>query len=479
MVSACGSTANRGRTVALSDGSFATTVPADSRAATDVAGSTASTAGAGPAAGASAGAASGAPTGTTPAASASAASAPVPTGPIEIGFMVAKTSNAAAFGGSLPQTVTEQQMVGALVDRTNAAGGLHGRKVVPVFATTDSASASFDADYAAACATFTQDHHVEAVLGYVADESPVLESCLVAKHIPHLSATYEPSDAPTLARQYPYLFELASPTLERRTEMKVDGAIAGGLLTKQSRLGVVFAGCPSAVTSWNNVVKPSIEAKGITVASVFQTGCPHGAGDVTTEVSKIGNLILQFRTAKVDTLIFHNSDLAALFIIANAAEPQGYRPSYIVSSMAQLQTVIPQIPPAQRANVHGFGWIAANDVARSAFPPLPPAAARCLALLKAGGVNPSTSIDYAKSFYFCDAVFLFEEAVDAAGGHTDGPSVTAAIEAMGTRHPSAITLDGTSDFGPGRHEGVTMARRFDYRADCQCVTYDPQTVRIP
>jgi hypothetical protein len=226
------------------------------------------------------------------------------------------------------------------------------------------------------------------------------------------------------------------------------------------------------------VSKPYIESKGIHVASVFTTGCPHGAGDVTTEVAKIGNLILQFRSAGVDTLLFHNSDLAALFIIANAAEPQGYRPTYIVASMAQLQTVGPQIPPTQRVSVHGFGWIPANDVPRASFPPFLPAAARCLATLKAGGVAPSTSIDFSKAFYFCDALLLFSEALDASGGRTDGPSVAAAIEGMGSHHASAITYDGSSSFGRGRHEGVVTARRIDYHTDCQCFAYGTQTVTV-
>jgi ABC-type branched-subunit amino acid transport system substrate-binding protein len=480
LLAACGSTVNRAtEALAPTSGASGTTPTGEDQPATGTPGTDGTDGTLAPGATVPAGATPGTPTGAATATTVAAGpTSAVPTGPIQLGFMVSTTSNAAAFGGSLPQTVTEEELIRALVARTNAAGGLHGRKIVPVFAKNDSASSNFDADFAAACAKFTEDAHVEAVLGYVSDELAPLESCLTAKRIPHLSATYEPSDAPTLANNYPYLFELASPTLERRTQMKVDGAIAAGLLTPQSRLGVVFAGCPLAIRSWEKVAKPYIESRGITVASVFMTGCPHGAGDVTTEVSKIGNLILQFRSAKVDTLLFHNSDLAALFIIANAAEPQGYRPTYIVSSMAQLQTVGPQIPPTQRVNVHGFGWIPANDVPRSSFPPFPPAASRCLSVLKAGGVSPSTSIDFSKSFYFCDALFLFAEAVDATGGRTDGPSVAAAIEAMGDRHASAVSLDGTSRFGKGRHEGIVSARRIDYRTDCQCFAYGTQTVAV-
>ena len=346
---------------------------------------------------------------------------------------------------------------------------------MPVFSDTDTGGANWDAEFAAACATFTEDHHVEAVLGYVFAQSDSLEQCLTNKEIPHLSATFGTPDAVAMARA-PYLFDIATPTIERRSELKVDGAVAEGLLTRTSKLGIVMDGCAETTRSWTDVVKPYLGSKGIPIATVFQLGCPHGSGDAAAEVGKVGNLVLQLRAAGVDRIIFHaGSEGPAVFVVANAAEPQGYHPLYIVTSLAQTSVLGDQIPAAQRANVHGFGWMPLNDTKRPQWPVLPPAATRCLDLLKKGGITPSTPVDYQTALFTCDAVFLLQEAVAASGGRTDGPSVAAAIEAIGRTHQSALTIDGRSSFGAGHHDGPTTARPFDYQAGCACFAYRATT----
>jgi hypothetical protein len=277
-------------------------------------------------------------------------------------------------------------------------------------------------------------------------------------------------------RRAPYLFDLASPTIERRSMLKVDGAIDAGLLDRNSKLGVVMDGCPETLSSWRDITKPYIESKGIPIATVFQLGCPRGSADAASEVGRVGNLLLQLRSANVDRVLFHSvSEGPFVFVVANAAEPQGYRPVYIVSSIAQTAVIGDQMPPAQRANVHGFGWMPLNDAKRPQWPTLTPAAARCLDLLKKGGIVPTTPVDYAAALFSCDAVFLFQEAFAATGGRTDGPAIAAAIEVIGSRHASALTLDGRSMFGPGQHDAPVTARRFGYQSSCSCFAYRGET----
>jgi ABC-type branched-subunit amino acid transport system substrate-binding protein len=398
-----------------------------------------------------------------------------PTGPIQLGFLTTKVSNAGAFGFATGSNLNEKDVINALLGQINAAGGIRGRKAVAVFSDTDTASVSWDADFAAGCAAFTEDHHVEAVLGYVFGQADALEQCLTRKKIAHLSATFGTPDL-VESRQAPYLFNLASPTIERRSILKVDGAIEAGLLTKSSHLGVVMDGCPSTTRSWSTVVKPYIERKGIPIATVFALGCPRGSGDAAGEVGRIGSLVLALRSANVDTVLLHAaSEGPALFVAANAMEPQGYRPIFLVSSLAQTAVTGDQMPPAQRANVHGWGWMPLNDLKRPQWPALPPAASRCLTMLKKGGIVPNTSVDYASALFTCDSVFLFEEAIAITGGRTDGPSIAAAIESMGTKHQSALSFDGGSSFGPGRHDGPTTVRPFFYDGGCSCFRYKATT----
>jgi ABC-type branched-subunit amino acid transport system substrate-binding protein len=482
LTAACGSTVNTPLEEAVVGGPGASST---SVAAGGALAPTTGTGGATPGAPASRGAPTSGPAGgeatatTAPAAAAGAGGPGAPTGPIQLGFLTTKVSNAGAFGFTTGSNLNEKDVINALLGQMNAQGGIHGRKALAVFSDTDTASVSWDADFAAGCAAFTEDHHVEAVLGYVFGQADALEQCLTRKKIPHLSATFGTPDL-VESRQAPYLFNLASPTIERRSILKVDGAIAAGLLTKSSHLGVVMDACPSTARSWSTIVKPYIERKGIPIATVFALGCPRGAGDAAGEVGRIGSLVLALRSANVDTVLLQSaSEGPALFVAANAMEPQGYRPTFLVSSLAQTAVTGDQMPPAQRANVHGWGWMPLNDAKRPQWPALPPAASRCLGMLKKGGIVPNTSTDYASALFTCDAVFLFQEAVDITGGRTDGPSIAAAIESMGSRHQSALSLDGSSTFGPGHHDGPTTTRPFDYDGGCSCFRYKATTRPIP
>ena len=106
----------------------------------------------------------------------------------------------------------------------NDSGGLAGRKIVPVVADTDTATARWETDYQAACATFTEDHHVSAVLGYSFAMIESFESCLTKAGVSHLSGGYAIGDEKTLD-DYPALVATTNPTVDRRYLVQLDGAV--------------------------------------------------------------------------------------------------------------------------------------------------------------------------------------------------------------------------------------------------------------
>ncbi|MEY2475960.1 MAG: hypothetical protein QOG87_1275 [Actinomycetota bacterium] len=399
-------------------------------------------------------------------------------GPIEIGIVRTGVSNAAAFGASVGNTITEASINDAIVAAMNEQGGLAGRRIVPVYDDTDTASSSWDADFEAACAKFTQDHKVVAVLGYVFDHVDAFEGCLAKRGIPHLSTTFNVPDTEVL-NQYPTLFALATPRIERRSIAKIDGALATGVITKASKLGIVIDGCPGTKRAWNNKTKPYMESKGLTVVSTFEVGCARGSGDVGAEAGRAGNLVLQFRTAGVDTVaVMSVSESGPILILANAAEPQGWRPKYVVSSLASGSILAGQIPNEQAANVHGYGWLPVMDVPPDRWPAVPPAGQRCLKLAASKGLKLTAPADFAFALNICEALFVYEAALKATGGRTDGAAITAAVEALGANHPGAMTLDGRLTFGRDRHDAPSSARYFAWDRGCTCFTYRPHTFTI-
>jgi ABC-type branched-subunit amino acid transport system substrate-binding protein len=409
---------------------------------------------------------------------ASGATGPAQTGPIEVGFVRTGVSNAAAFGASLGNSVSETDVDNALVAAFNDQGGIAGRKIVPVFADTDTGSASWDADFEAACAKFTQDHKVVAVLGYVFDHVDAFETCLAKKGVPHLSTTFNVPDVEVL-KQYPLLLALSTPRIERRSLEKVDGALATGVFTKASKIGVLYDSCPGTERAWTKVTEPYMKAKGLNVVKSAQIGCARGSGDVGATAGQAGNIVLQFRSAGVDALMFNAvSEGPGVLVFAGAAEAQSWHPKYVVSSLANAATLANQIPAAQAANVHGYGWMPAQDVNPPQWPGTNATQQRCINMLKQKGITLKAATDYLYAFNLCDALFVYDLALKATRGNTSGPGVVAAIEALGSSYSAALLLDGKANFSRTQHDAPVLARYFSWDGGCSCYVYRPTLVPI-
>ena len=401
------------------------------------------------------------------------------TGPIQIGIVRTGVSNAAAFGASLGNSVSESDVDDALVAAFNDQGGIAGRKIVPVYADTDTGSTSWDADFEAACAKFTQDNKVVAVLGYVFNHDDAFEGCLAKRNVPHLSTTFNVPDAEVM-KQYPLLIPLSTPRIERRSLAKVDGAIATGVLTKASKIGVLYDSCPGTERAWTKVTEPYMKSKGLNVVKTAEIACARGSGDAGAAAGQAGNIVLQFRSAGVDAMMFNAvSEGPPVLIFASAAEAQSWHPKYVVSSLANAAVLAGQIPPAQAANLHGYGWMPAQDVNPPQWPGTNATQQRCINMLKAKGVLLKAATDYLYAFNLCDAMFVYELALKATRGNTTGPGVVAAIEALGSSYTAALLLDGKATFSRTQHDAPVVARYFAWDGGCSCYTYRPTVVPIP
>lgn len=388
-------------------------------------------------------------------------SAAAQSGPIAIGVVLTDPGTTEYQGVSTGQTLTEQQIDDALFKAINAQGGINGRQVKPVYAPTHTSSTNWATDFAAACATFTQDNKVQAVLGYVFNYDQSFESCLTRNRIPHLMNGFNVPDKQELAKN-PLHRSLAVPTIDDRSILKLKNAIADGFLTKSNKLGVLVDGCPGTEHSWKTVAKPYLDSKGIKYEVLGEGGdCPTGNNSGTANtVAGVPNQLLKLRQEGVDALTFLTvSEGPVLFIVASAAEPQGYRPKYIVSSLANLSALESQLPAAQAKNVRGYGWLPSQDVGAGRQPARDAVQQRCLSLLKTQGAIPQEFGDFANAYRICEAVFAYEAAVKATNGNTTGANVVAALDGLGNRAPSPYVLNGATVFGPGRENSAPSQAR--------------------
>lgn len=393
-----------------------------------------------------------------------------PTGPIEVGFVLTEYSNAEQFGLDSDSTVTEKKIIDALVQSFNEAGGIAGRRVVPIYAATDTGSASIESDFAAACARFTQDHRVVAVLGRIVAWSDSFENCLNKAGVPHIMTAFTVPDIEAF-RRFPLLVAPSNATLEKRSALKIDGALNDGLISSASKLGILMDECAPTQRAWRSV-RQYIEAKQLNIAKTATVRCPSGSSDSSGILSDLQNAVLQFKAAGADNVLFISmAEASTMYFFTQAAEPQGYRPRYVVSSIAWLAQYGSQMPAQQRANVHGYGWLPSVDLLPAQWPSLPGPAQRCLTTLKSKGQAPTQAREHFNAFGLCEAFFLYEKALTATGGKTDARPLIAAVEQLGSGYVSSINIEGRSEYGRSRRDAAAAARHFAWGSECNCFAY--------
>ena len=400
------------------------------------------------------------------------------TSPLSIGVVLTATSNAEAFGVSFGNTYSERQVDDAVINSLNAHGGLAGRKVVPVYAQTDTGSSNWETDFSAACATFTQDHHVVAVLGYVFNYFRSFEGCLSAKGIPHLSTGFNVPDREELAR-FPLQLDLDVPTIDRRGLLKLVGGAQDQVLTSKNRIGLLTDTCPGTPSSLEHVFLPAASKLGLKVVKTVSISCPNGNADSAGAVRALQSAVLSFASANVDRVILHaSSEGPALLLFSLSAESQGYRPTYVVSSLANLEALRAEFPANQIGNIHGYGWMPTQDVPPRDYPKPNALQQRCLALLKSASIRPSAGPDYYYAYNFCESLFVYEQALLKTGGDSEGRRVVSAVKGLGTSFAS-LTNDGGSAFDPSHPDAPRSMRHLLYAGSCSCFRYTGPTRAIP
>jgi ABC-type branched-subunit amino acid transport system substrate-binding protein len=465
LTAACGSTVQSAqRTTSGGDGLSAATEGRTSESSAEAEGTSTvggaavtGPAGAAAAARAAAGTAAGQPTG--------AAAAKAVTGPIQLGFVNTNVSNAAAFGIEVGSTLSNQQIYDALIAEMNKAGGINGRKIEPVYGDTDTASASWNTDFQAACEKFTRDNHVAAVLGYVFVWLDAFEGCLAKAGVPHLYGGYQPGDR-QLQREFPLVVSTTHPDVESQWLTVVGGAITSGRLTPSNRLGLFVDDCAHGNRAFNAVVPAYLKAHKITY-EVFETGCSSGSSDNGKAASEIEAAALRFRSHGVDTVAIGG---VPLLLFATHAESQAWHPSYITSvGGAAFEG---NVPAAQLRNFHGFSWIPAVDV-NASHQPAPPNAAqkRCLSMLAAQGIRPAGTNDYMLAYTSCDALFMYAAALQRTNGHADSAAVVSALTATAPAYQSAATYGGRVQVSNAQRGGAAVWREWGYADDCSCFVY--------
>jgi hypothetical protein len=396
---------------------------------------------------------------------------PAGTGPVKIGIVTTSVGNAAALGINAGQSYTDKAMWTALVEEYNARGGLAGRKIVPVFGETDTASSNWESQFAAVCATFTQDNRVEAVIGYVFVFLPSFESCLAKAGIPHLYGGYQPGDK-VAQQQYPGLIATGHPTVDGSTVAVLEGALRTGLLSKSTKLGLLLDTCAHGDRAYSRTVEPWLKAHAVNFETVIMN-CAQGSSDVSSGANAVSSAGLRFAASGVN-LVLANGIALLLFMIN--AQTQGYSPQYLTSlGGAALEQ---NAPGKQMKNLHGFGWMPSVDVNPGHQPyARTPGQAACVGKVVKRGLRPSQYNDFMALYQACDGLELYAKAL-AAGARGPVEVVNAVASALPSFRGTG-TYSGLLRSVSGQRGGPGVMRAYAWTDRCSCFTYRGPTMPIP
>jgi hypothetical protein len=399
------------------------------------------------------------------------------TTPIQVGFMTTTVGNAQGAGLNTGQSYSDNQFYDALVKGYNAAGGLAGRRIVATYGATDTASSDWSTQFQAACQNLTQDHHVQAVLGYVFVFLDSFEQCLSSKGVPHLYAGYQPGDAGA-QRDFPNLVSTAHPTVDVTSETVLAGAIASGRLTPRSKLGIVVDGCSHGERAFASSTVPYLKRNGIQYESV-SIGCSGGSTDVGPALSALKSAQLRFAADHVDVVMVLNT--VALIFFMQDAQSQGYSPTYInQGSGGALEAQGGAAPQSQLKNLHGFGWTPAIDVGPSHQPyARTPSQAACLAKLSSQGMTPTKFNDFMIAYATCDSLDLYAAALSRTGGRTGAAEVRQALVQLMPDFHGSLTYDGAHAVSASERGGPGHYRESGWTDSCSCFTYRGPVRLVP
>ena len=368
----------------------------------------------------------------------------------------------------------QEGQIRAVIAEINRRGGILGRTVVPHFYDLKSADLESNRQGAAqaTCAAFTQDFKVLAVVNLVAGvDVPSLYTCLSKHDTPIVSGGFIPVDSQFQRSLQSYLYQLVSPAYDQFGSVFLDRLNArqyfsgwsqsGGPASGAAKVGIEYADDPTD-TRIAGYLKSELTHRGFAVVKTYA----YDGSSVQTSTSSIGRSVLPMRGAGVTHLVFLDS--AVLYFMI-AAENQGYRPRYALTSYSATATLLQSNASAKQLNGSlGFGWLPVSDVDAQHDPGATAGKAACRSAMSKGSQNISSRGAELVAYEFCDGFFMISEAMKLAGGFSTS-SLRAGVSHLGSTFRSAIAfrtaLRVDRPYIPG------AGRDFGWDTPCSCFRY--------
>ncbi|HZU49908.1 MAG TPA: ABC transporter substrate-binding protein [Mycobacterium sp.] len=395
-------------------------------------------------------------------------------GPVTIGALTAQGAGdyERSLGFSGVATGDQAAMTKSVVGYINAHGGIAGHRVNLLIydVKVADAYANASAAYQAACAYFTQDHHVFAVASYLSLLPASFYECLQQHHVP-VDTPDEEFSASFLNRYAGTVILPSAPNYTRLMADSVDALWSSKWLTASSKVGVVAYDTPDGHSSVDAGLVPALKRHGLKLTDSFYTATDSSAD------SQYQDGVLRFKTDGVDRVFFAIGGEPAYFTLA--AEQDAYHPRYELSSLEYPGVLEQDLPADQLVGAAGIGFDPYFDLDDAHWPTVhTPGEARCLSAMKAARQNLSTGTTMGIAAWICDDWFLFQTAFAQNHGVLTSGSLMDGVDRLGSRFASASTF--ATYFASGRpHDGSSAYRLVAFQSGCRCFMYQSGPRPLP
>jgi len=361
----------------------------------------------------------------------------------------------------------------AVRDDINNHGGIAGLKVeLDVHRTT--ATSNINPQAQAACAQWTQDHHVFAAFW---GNNETLESCMTRAGTPLINTDLSGADQSTFAR-YPVYAESSSMNLDRVARVTVNGLDRQHFFTPGAVVGIASYDDPNYVKAVQHSLLPALKSHGITWKTPEFVHTPESEGDLSNTSQSAASAVLRMRTEGVTHVLLmdgaagiQSGGILTLEFMTQA-QSQGWTPSYGLNSGNGLTALAGDVPPTQLHNSLAVGWEPAYDESAADDPDSHANAARkrCVAIMAKAGLPANNRNALAVQLDTCDQFWFLQKVIEVGGDAAlTQAGFLRSIALLGSSYQSPLTF--STMFAAGRRDGVREVRNAKFVDGCTCFRY--------
>jgi hypothetical protein len=397
---------------------------------------------------------------------------------IYVGLIDIKNSGAgnAALGAAMGPPVDYRRPWDIVIKDLNSKGGIAGRKIVPVWASFDvTSSQTIDQQAQAACATWTQDHKVFAILAGA--QGGVVEECAERAHAVNLLPAGD--STPDTFRRYPHYIETSGMNIVRQGPVTVRGLNAQGYYDKGLRLGIITWDAPNYREAISNGYMPTLKSVGVTPATqTAYVHVPASFNDLGGMNSDINSAVLRFANEHIDHVMIVDGSAGVCagaclgYEFLNQAQSQRYHPRYGFNDYNYADTSVDNLYPHEQLTGSVATVWSDDNATQDAGYKTNTSREDCYSLMRKYGWD--FPVDSDNQTYeirsACELLWFIRAVVAKMGGAAlNNDNFIAGVNQIGTSFHSLNTY--VSNLTASQHDGVVAVRNERYFDSCTCYKY--------